>query len=103
MGSQSIEEHIPFKTTHDNFVVQQQDLTDIFTQTGVHDPEIHVVIQQIEILNDSLVREIFAGSTCEPVKQRQGITQGTIGFLGNRDERIFVRTDPLLVGDVLQV
>ena len=66
-------------------------------------PEIMVVIQNIEVLDDLFVGNGRAAEGYGLVKKREGIPHGPIGFLGQNVQGILFDLYGFLMGDLLEV
>ena len=69
------------KALADDVVQNQENVAGLSLQYVIDDLEIIVIIQNIQIVNDILVGDVFSAETHHLVKNGKRVTQGTVGFL----------------------
>ena len=67
------------------------------------DPEVVIIIQDIQILQHGFIGEFMAGKAHQLVENREGIPHGSVGFLRDDVQRIFAGADLLLLCYILKV
>ena len=86
-----------------NIVDHQQDIARVALQEVVHNPEVVVVVEHVEVLDDRLVGDVLARETHHLVEDRQGVTQGAVSFLGDDVQRLRFGVDTFTLGYIGQV
>ena len=67
----------------DDVVEKQQDITGIPLKHVIHNLKIIVIVENVEILDDRLIGNLFSGETDHLVEDRQSVTKGSIRLLGD--------------------
>ena len=67
------------------------------------DPEVVVVIEDIQVLKDDLIGQFISCKANQLVKDRKSISHGPIRFQGDDVQRIFFGFDLLLLRYIFQV
>ena len=72
-----------FEALADNVVEQEQHAACLATQDMIHDFEVIVVVEDVEVVDDIFIGDVLAAETHHLVEDGKGVAQGAVGFLGN--------------------
>ena len=72
-------------------------------QQVVNNPEIIVVVEYIEVLNDGFVGDVFSRETHHLVEDRQSVAQGAVSLLGDDVQGLGFSVDTFALGYISQV
>ena len=86
-----------------HFIKQQERGGQVFGQQAVHQPEVVVVVENVQILHHLFVGEVVAAEGHHLVEHRQGVAQAAVGFLGQQVQGVVFGRDTFLSGHVAQV
>ena len=84
-------------------VEQQHGPWNVTGQCLVGEREVRVVVEHVQLLGHGLVSQVLPREGHELVEHRQCISQCPVGFLSNDVQSLFLRLNPLLGSNVLQV
>ena len=92
-----------FKTFVQNFVKQEEKSGKVLLEDKIGSLEVIIVIQNVQIVDNTLVGDIFSGKRDQSVKNRESIPQGTISFLGDQVQPFRVCCNAFGLGHISQV
>ena len=103
MAAQSVDEKLRSETSPQYRVENEQGLRDITVQQCIGEPEIIVVIENIEVFYRRLVRDISTRGGGDLIENRQCVAHTAIGLTGDDIQGIVVDGKTFLRSDITQV
>ena len=100
---QAIDEEERVEATVANLFVDKQSLGNIAGAERLHQAEVVVVVEHIEVVDGTLVGDIAKRGGRHLVEDGERVAHGTVGFLCNHIEGGRLGGDALLRGDILQL
>ena len=91
------------KAFADDVVQNQKDVAGFAAQDVIDDLEIIVVIQNIQIVNDIFVGDVFAAETHHLVEDGERVAEGTVGFLRDDVQGFWLGCNAFALGDKSQM
>ena len=91
------------ETFIDDIVDNQQDIAGIALQHIVHNTEIIVVVEHVEIVDNGFIGDVLSRETHHLVENRKSITQSSICLLGNDVQRLRLGVDAFHLGNMSEV
>ena len=83
MGRQSGNDVLPVKPFGQNIIQDEQGGADTPLQDGLGQPEVILVIEDVQVVDDGLIGDSSVGEADHLIEYRECITHTAIGFLGN--------------------
>ena len=103
MAAQSVDEKLRSATSPQYRVENEQGLRDITVHQCIGEPEILVVIENIEVFYRRLVRDISTRGGGDLIENRQRVAHTAIGLTGDDIQGIVVDGKTFLRSDITQV
>ena len=103
MLGQSLYEQTAVEALVDDVVQQYHRLTGLVRHSVVHQTEVILRVQHVQVFYHLLIRNIALTEGCCLVEDAQSVTHTTVGLLGDDGQRLLLILYALLLGNVLQV
>ena len=93
MARQSGYDVLPIKPFVQDFVEEQQSRSDVSRKDAISQTEIIIVVEDVKIIDDCLIRDVSVRKASCLVEYREGVAHTAIGFLGNDVQSLRFRLD----------
>ena len=110
MSAKSSDEVMTIESFIEHFVEEHQTTGNVFGQNQIREFEVVIVVEYVEVLNNSGVSKIASAEGNDLIEDGKGITHGTVGFGGDHVQcfrfglNAFFRSDGgQVVGDVFNL
>ena len=103
MRRQSSHKMLSFKTLTQHFIKHHQRLCHPILQQCIHQSEVIVIIQHIQIGNNSVIRNLIAAETHHLVEYRQCVTHSSICLLRYNIQRHFFNINSPISSNIFQM
>ena len=103
MRAEPRDEVVRIEAAGNDAIEDEQRFGDFRLPNGVDHIEVGLLVEDVEVFRNGGVVEFFTGKSDELVKNAQRIAESTICFDGDHMQRSFLRLNPLLCADALEV
>ena len=103
MACQSGYDVLPVKPFVQDFVEEQQSRSDVSRKDAIGQTEIIIVVEDVKIIDDCLIRDVSIRKARSLVEYREGVAHTAVGFLGNDVQSLRFRLDMFARSHILQM